>query len=109
MAPSRPALRQTTLNTCFRQDTNRVSKKASPDKPSKPKPATKSVAPSGAERVLTDVLLAIKPVHLANIASQQKNHEYRSYRLKDGIERMWLYETSEGGKGRSAITYVSSF
>jgi hypothetical protein len=55
------------------------------------------------------VLLAIKPVHLANIASQQKNHEYRSYRLKDGIERMWLYETSEGGKGRSAITYVSSF
>jgi hypothetical protein len=54
------------------------------------------------------VLLAIKPVHLANIITQQKNHEYRKYRLKDGVTRLWLYETSEGGAGRSSITYVSS-
>ncbi|KAF5981287.1 pua protein [Fusarium bulbicola] len=46
-----------------------------------------------AERVQTDVLLAIKPEHLANIISREKNHEYRKYRLKDGVSRLWLYET----------------
>ena len=54
---------------------------------------------------MTDVLLAIKAIHLANIASQKKNHEYRKYRLKDGVERIWLYETADEG-GRSAITSV---
>ncbi|KJZ73245.1 hypothetical protein HIM_07442 [Hirsutella minnesotensis 3608] len=58
-------------------------------------------------RVLTDVLLSIKPVHLANIVSRQKNHEYRNYRLRDGVSRLWLYETSDGGKGRGAITHVA--
>ncbi|KAL4731883.1 hypothetical protein ACLX1H_000878 [Fusarium chlamydosporum] len=38
-----------------------------------------------AERVSTDVLLAIEPEHLANIASREKNHDYRKYRLKDGV------------------------
>jgi hypothetical protein len=106
MAPSRPALRQTTINSCFRQETHRVKKtspKAAKTKiasPAKPKSSPPSSSPNS-ERVDTDVLLAIKPVHLANIASQQKNHEYRKYRLRDGITRMWFYETREGGQGRS--------
>ncbi|KAJ2892385.1 hypothetical protein MKZ38_009905 [Zalerion maritima] len=58
-------------------------------------------------RVETDVLMAIKPVHLANIASRQKNHEYRKYRLRDGVERLWFYETRDGGSGRAAITHVA--
>lgn len=69
------------------------------------KPKTTASRPPPAPRVLTDVLLSIKPEHLANIASQDKNHEYRKYRLKDGVSRLWLYETAGGG-GRSSITYV---
>lgn len=58
------------------------------------------------DRVESDVLLAIQPVHLRNIAARQKNHEYRKYRLKDGVERLWLYETrgTRGDPGRAAIT-----
>nr|RBQ89723.1 hypothetical protein FVER53263_20256 [Fusarium verticillioides] len=59
-----------------------------------------------AERVETDVLLAIKPEHLANIISREKNHEYRKYCLKDGVSRLWLYETGSGG-GRSSITHIA--
>ncbi|KAH7195432.1 cytochrome P450 [Fusarium oxysporum] len=59
-----------------------------------------------AERVETDVLLAIKPEHLENITSREKNHEYRKYRLKDGVSRLWLYETGSGG-GRSSITHIA--
>ncbi len=82
------------------KQTHRVSKSSAATK-SKPKPK-----PQAADnRVLSDVLLAIKPNHLANIAAQQKNHEYRKYRLRDGVERLWLYETSGEG-GRSAITSV---
>ncbi|KAK2037931.1 hypothetical protein LZ31DRAFT_155769 [Colletotrichum somersetense] len=58
-------------------------------------------------RVTTDVLLAIKPAHLANIVSQQKNHEYRKYRLRDEVTWLWLYETREGGEGRSSITHIA--
>ena len=59
--------------------------------------------------MLTDVLLSIKPVHLANIVSRQKNHEYRKYRLRDEATRLWFYETSEGGQGRAAVTYVFDY
>jgi hypothetical protein len=67
--------------------------------------SNKPTAP-GHDRVPTDVLLAIKPIHLANIANQKKNHEYRTYRLRDEVVRLWLYETSEGGQGRASITFV---
>jgi len=119
MAPSRPrlAFTQTTLQGSFIKrpsssvnnatasgDAHRISKK----KPSaKSKPQPKSPNSTTSDRILTDVLLAIKPVHLANIASQQKNHEYRKYRLRDEVTRLWLYETGEGGKGRASITYVT--
>ena len=77
------------------------SSAATKSKSKKPKPKPK---PKPADnRVLSDVLLAIKAKHLADIAAQQKNHEYRKYRLRDGVESLWLYETGEGS-GRSAIT-----
>ncbi|KAF4447830.1 hypothetical protein F53441_8696 [Fusarium austroafricanum] len=117
MAPSRPALgkssslTQTTLDgslvkktssssaTAVFDGTNRISKR-----PAKPQP--KPAVPTAPDRVLTDALLSIKPVHLANIVSRQKNHEYRKYRLRDGVTRLWLYETSDGG-GRSSITHIA--
>ncbi|KAM0284331.1 hypothetical protein ACHAO9_009256 [Fusarium lateritium] len=115
-APRKPScLAQTTLNSSFAQqtssspapakisNTSRVCKKAAPVKA---KSLSKSAASPASDRVLTDVLLAIKPVHLANIVSQQKNHEYRKYRLRDGVTRLWLYETSAGG-GRSSITHIA--
>lgn len=80
-----------------------------PKKPaakSKPKSRATSASPAGSNRVLTDVLLSIKPMHLANIVTQQKNHEYRKYRLRDGVTRLWLYETGDGGAGRASITCV---
>ncbi|KAF5582217.1 pisatin demethylase cytochrome P450 [Fusarium pseudocircinatum] len=50
--------------------------------------------------------VAIKPEHLANITSREKNHEYRKYRLKNGVSRLWLYETGSRG-GRSSITHIA--
>ncbi|KAG8676483.1 hypothetical protein FPOAC2_02578 [Fusarium poae] len=61
---------------------------------------------SAPARSSTDVLLAIKQQHLANIISREKNHEYRKYRLKDGVSRLWLYETGDGG-GSSSITHIA--
>jgi len=84
-------------------DTHRISKKA-PKAQSKSPP--KSAVSGASDRVSTDVLLSIKAVHLANIVTRQKNHEYRKYRLRDGVTRLWLYETSDGGGGRASITYV---
>lgn len=81
-------------------DKHRITKRA----PAKAKSHSKTKAEPD-DRVLTDVLLSIKAVHLANIVSRQKNHEYRKYRLRDGVERLWLYETAEGG-GKTSITYV---
>jgi hypothetical protein len=91
---------------------HRVSKRPAPTAAkakAKTKAKTKAKPKAGSEdRVETDVLMAIKPEHLANIATQKKNHEYRKYRLRDGVERLWFYETADG-QGRSAITYVLLF
>ncbi|KAK1767589.1 hypothetical protein QBC33DRAFT_472278 [Phialemonium atrogriseum] len=85
-----------------RRDTLRISKK-----PPTAKSKSKSKLSASDDRVLSDVLLAIKPVHLANIASRQKNHEYRKYRLRDEVTRLWLYETRGGGEGRACITHIA--
>jgi len=65
------------------------------------------------DRVETDVLFSIFPIHLANIASRQKNHEYREFRLRDGVERLWFYETPGPGgdsdsEAREAITHIAT-
>ncbi len=46
-------------------------------------------------RIHTDTIITILPEHLANIVSQQKNHEYRKYRIPDGVQRLWFYETTD--------------
>ncbi|KAI1816710.1 hypothetical protein GGS20DRAFT_173167 [Poronia punctata] len=99
MAPS------SSSSTVTKKNTNRVTKRTSTSttKPKTPRINNKSQVP---DRVLTDVLLAIKSVHLKNIASRRKNHEYRKYRLRDGVERLWLYETAEDG-GKASITHVA--
>lgn len=81
-----------------RQQTHRIRKRTASAKPK---------AKTSEDRVESDVLLAIKPEHLANIARQKKNHEYRKYRLGNGVERLWFYETGDNN-GRSAITYAFS-
>ncbi|KAF4983794.1 hypothetical protein FZEAL_878 [Fusarium zealandicum] len=88
---------------------NRVSKKTRPAKSMAKvmsKPGVTQPASSSTDRVLSDVLLSIKPGHFANIVGRQKNHEYRKYRLKDCIGRLWLYETG-GGSGRSSIPHIA--
>ncbi|KAJ5729131.1 uncharacterized protein N7483_003639 [Penicillium malachiteum] len=110
-SPPKPSLTQTTLKDAFTRSSvlttsnnaNRVAKKQSP---AKSKSNANSSSSSASENDKTDVLMAIKPVHMANIASRQKNHEYRKYRLRDGVTRLWFYETGDGGKGRASITYV---
>ncbi|KAJ5633962.1 hypothetical protein N7528_001804 [Penicillium herquei] len=110
-SPPKASLTQTTLKDSFTRSSalttsnnaNRVTKKQSPAK-SKPKKKSSS---STSENEKTDVLMAIKPIHMANIASRQKNHEYRKYRLRDGVTRLWFYETGDGGKGRASITHVA--
>jgi len=79
----------------------RVKKQA---RKSKAIPTSRSVTVPNSQRVTTDVLLAIKPEHLANIATQVKNHEYRKYRLRDDVIRLWLYGTTTGRLGSSSIT-----
>ncbi|KAI8978238.1 hypothetical protein BD414DRAFT_494999 [Trametes punicea] len=54
------------------------------------------------DRVQTDVVLSIKPEFTKLISERKKNHEYRKYKLKETVDRLWLYETAP----TSAITYV---
>ncbi|QPC76790.1 hypothetical protein HYE68_007542 [Fusarium pseudograminearum] len=72
----------------------------------RPKNLSVPKSQSTPSRALSDVLLSIKPHHLTNIISREKNHEYRKYRLKDGVSRLWLYETGTDG-GSSSITHIA--
>ena len=81
-----------------------VSEKDKPRaKPRAPKHAAKP-AFDAEGRATTDVLLTIKPEFTKLIAEGKKNHEYRKYKLKESVARLWLYETAP----TSAITYVPS-
>ena len=46
------------------------------------------------ERIFSDVLLSIKPEFMRLIAEKKKNHEYRKYKLRATVQRLWFYETS---------------
>ncbi|KPM44199.1 hypothetical protein AK830_g2316 [Neonectria ditissima] len=98
-AETKPARKQTTISkTSFKHSAAAPSPSAAEAKRiTKIKHDTKSNSSRSSslvpERVLTDVLLAIQPIHLSNIVKQRKNHEYRNYRLCDGVQRLWLYET----------------
>ncbi len=61
------------------------------------------------DRVPTDAIIPILPGHLLNIVSRRKNYEYRKYRIPNGVQRLWFYETiDEEGNGKSAVTHVAS-
>ena len=76
----------------------------------KPVPAVSSNSSSSAkkskkpkvERVYTDAILPIKLEFTELIAARKKNHEYRSYKVRETVQRIWLYTTGATG----AITCV---
>ncbi|KAK7424026.1 hypothetical protein QQX98_000636 [Neonectria punicea] len=115
-AESKRSRNQTIISkTAFKQDTatqpptpSKAKSNGKKEQKSKSKSATSSSIAS--ERVQTDVLLAIQPIHLNNIVHQRKNHEYRNYRLCDGVQRLWLYETrgTKQDKGCAAITHIAT-
>lgn len=41
-----------------------------------------------------DILISIMPVHMANIASRVKTHEFRRYLIPTSVKRMWFYTTA---------------
>lgn len=43
---------------------------------------------------MTDVVMSIKPVHVARIKSGVKNHEFRKYVPSRGVDRLWVYTSS---------------
>ncbi|RDB30499.1 hypothetical protein Hypma_007256 [Hypsizygus marmoreus] len=54
------------------------------------------------ERVYTDAILAIKPEFTELIAAREKNHEYRAYKLRETVVRIWLYNIAP----TAAITHI---
>lgn len=54
------------------------------------------------QRVYSDVILPIKPHFVELMLAGKKNHEYRKYKLRDTVVRLWLYEVSPA----SRIRYV---
>ncbi|KAJ6789468.1 hypothetical protein PWT90_00269 [Aphanocladium album] len=104
-SPSKPLapLRETTLGPILLKQKAESSTSASKASAQKPRRAATADA---SDRVESDVLMAIQPVHLQNIASRKKNHEHRKYRLQDGVERLWFYETkgTRQDPGQAAIT-----
>jgi hypothetical protein len=79
-AKSKPATRQLTL-----------SGKPAPEASSSSKASSKKPA---VERVYTDAVLPIKQEFTDLIAAGKKNHEYRAYKMRESVERIWLYTTT---------------
>lgn len=50
----------------------------------------------------TDVIMAIRPEFMSLIVRRQKNYDYRKYKLKTTITRIWFYEIEP----INAITYL---
>jgi hypothetical protein len=53
-----------------------------------------STAHSRMEQQRTDILISIKPVHIENIASRLKTHEFRKYLIPRSVRRMWFYTSA---------------
>src|SRR5262245_31458970 len=47
-----------------------------------------------AKQTRSDILISIKPTHMANIASRKKTHEFRKYLIPSSVKRMWFYTTT---------------
>ncbi|GAM91558.1 hypothetical protein ANO11243_096100 [Dothideomycetidae sp. 11243] len=70
-------------------------------------PADRRIRPQACapavDRVHTDVILSIKPRFVELIVSGEKNHEYRKYKLRDSVVRLWLYETAPSSRIRYVV------
>jgi hypothetical protein len=51
----------------------------------------------------TDIFMSIQPIHINNIASGLKNHEFRRYLLPASVRYIWFYVSAPV----SAIRYVA--
>ncbi|KZT60343.1 hypothetical protein CALCODRAFT_429682 [Calocera cornea HHB12733] len=51
----------------------------------------------------TDILISIKPEHMARIVSRVKDHEFRGYLIPPTVERMWFYVSSP----QQSLAYVA--
>jgi hypothetical protein len=54
------------------------------------------------KKIVSDVVVYIKPEFIPAILDRSKNHEYRKYRLDRSVQRLWLFENAP----TSAITTV---
>ena len=50
----------------------------------------------------TDIILPMRDPYMEQIVDGTKNHEFRKYRLKSGIRRVWFYRTAP----HSRITHI---
>jgi len=55
------------------------------------------------EQQRTDILISIKSVHIDNIASRLKTHEFRKYLIPPSVRRMWFYTSAP----TQALRYVA--
>lgn len=91
MAPTR----QSKLS--FAPSSSTVTSRTSSPKSASSAPSQRAklkTASGGVARVQTDVILCIKPEFVRLIVKGDKNHEFRKYKLKDSVRRLWFYETA---------------
>jgi hypothetical protein len=50
----------------------------------------------------TDIILPMQDPYMGQIVNGSKNYEFRKYRLKPGIRRIWFYRTAP----HSSITHI---
>jgi hypothetical protein len=55
-------------------------------------------------KVVTDVVLYIRPEHMTKITARTKNHDYQKYELPHTVHRLWFFET----KPVNAITFMAT-
>ncbi|KAJ6004739.1 hypothetical protein N7540_012538 [Penicillium herquei] len=53
-------------------------------------------------RSISDVILPMRDPYMTQIIEGVKNHEFRKYRLKVSVQRIWFYRTAP----HSSITHV---
>ncbi|KXN88613.1 hypothetical protein AN958_06877 [Leucoagaricus sp. SymC.cos] len=70
---------------------SKATPKATPKATSK---ATSSKSKPTPTKSSTDVCLGIKSEFASLIREGTKNHEYRRYKLRDTVKRLWLYEVT---------------
>ncbi|KAL8826415.1 MAG: hypothetical protein Q9170_007410 [Blastenia crenularia] len=55
-----------------------------------------------ASKSITDVVLPMQDPYMSQIISGTKNYEFRKYRLKPGVKRIWFYRTAP----HSALSHI---